>query len=97
MNEHQQHTNPLEYILRCAEQGLVPELFSVNNAKDELKQLRKELEYYKNIVPLAWAKMNNRGDIYDLRLQNNPYETILLPLYANREEFKTLLNKLKNP
>ena len=39
MNEN---ANPLDYILKCAEQGLVPKLFTVQNAKDELKRLREQ-------------------------------------------------------
>lgn len=48
---------------------------------DELDSLEKELESYKNV---AWASVNEKGDLYDLRLQNNPYidQSIILPLYA---------------
>lgn len=33
--------------------------------------------------PAAYAKINDRGDLYDLRLQNNPYndQTKVVPLY----------------
>lgn len=89
MNEH---ANPLDYILRCAEQGLVPKLFNVQNAKDELKKLRNRPEY--DIA--AWARLNQRGDLYDLRICHNPYvdQNIVIPLYFNREEFKEKYGKL---
>lgn len=33
--------------------------------------------------PVAWAKINEKGDLYDLRLQNNPYydQTKIVPLF----------------
>ncbi|NDC96250.1 hypothetical protein EB118_10310 [bacterium] len=59
--------------------------FWINNAKDELKRLRKEIEFYKQSFeqPAAWAKTNDRNDLFDLRLQNNPYvdQTKVVPLY----------------
>jgi len=60
---------------------------------EENKALKSSLE---NIV--GWARVNDRGDLYDLRLQRNPHidETIMLPLYANQEEFKKVAKRLKN-
>ena len=68
--------------------------FWVNNAKDELKKLREKLEelikakdsLFDN--PIAWARINDRGDLYDLRLQNNPYndQTTTVPLYRINNE-----------
>ena len=83
MNEH---SDPLDYILRCTEQGLVPKMFTVQNAKDELKKLRQELASYKIV---AYGKINDRFDLYDLRIQNNPHDdqTKIVPLYSNKEEF----------
>jgi len=48
---------------------------------DELDSIKKELESYKNV---AWATVNEKGDLYDLRLRNNPYidQNSVLPLYA---------------
>lgn len=47
---------------------------------------------------VAFARINSRGDLYDLRLQCNPHidETTMLPLYSNKEEFKRLTESLKN-
>ena len=57
------------------------DVFWVNNAKDELKRLRSKF----TIDPVAWARINNEGDIYDLRLQNNPYidQSKIIPLYRS--------------
>ena len=87
MNEN---SNPLDYILKCSEQGIVPKLFTVQNAKDELKRLRQELESYRNMAPVAWGKINSRGDLYDLRTQDNRYisDDACVPLYSNKAEFK---------
>jgi hypothetical protein len=120
----QENANPLDYILKCAEQGLTPKLFTVQNAKDELKKLREEVDIlrekskewsrevfnsnelavemtndYLDICkkmqelqdsldkPVAWARINNRGDLYDPRLCLNPYINTqeVVPLYAYRK------------
>lgn len=48
-------SNPLDYILKCTEQGLIPKLFTVQNAKDELKTLRLELQDLKELTKeLIW-------------------------------------------
>ena len=94
MNEN---ANPLDYILKCSEQGLVPKLFSVQNAKDELKRLREELRYYNNLQTVAWGKINSHGQLYDLRTIDNPYinDEIVVPLYSNRSEFKDFYSKFR--
>lgn len=59
---------------------------------EENKLLRESL---KNAV--AWARVNERGDLYDLKLQYNPHvdEKIMLPLYSNKEEMKKVVDGLK--
>ena len=47
------HANPLDYILKCSEQGLVPKLFSVQNAKDEVKRLTTQLNIADQKLNLA--------------------------------------------
>jgi hypothetical protein len=86
MNEH---SNPLDYILRCTEQGLVPKLFTVQNAKDELKQLRKQLASFKVV---GYGHINERKDLYCLTLTHNPYldQETIIPLYSNRKEFQSI-------
>lgn len=97
MNEY---ANPLDYILNCTEQGVVPKLFTIQNAKDELQELRNELSSLKASFssPQAWARLNDRGDIYNPSVVYNPYldQNTVLPLYCNMDEFKTLIGQLKN-
>lgn len=89
MNEH---SNPIEFLIDFAWANGA-DRFTVNNAKDELKKLREDntklLEIFKN--PIAYGKINDRLDLYDLRLMNNPHDdqTKVVPLYSNREEFLT--------
>ena len=103
------HSNPLDYVLSCAEQGLVPESFAVQNAKDELKKLKednsrwlsceKELSSLKNSLgfPVAWGRINDRGDLYDLRTSLNPHieEREIVPLYSNKAEFQNFYAKFQ--
>lgn len=88
-------TNPLDYVLHCCEQGLVPATFDLLNAKDELKRLRQQSSNTYSVI--AWARMNKSGDLYDPRFYCNPYvdQKTVLPLYSNKEEFKNLLDELK--
>lgn len=111
--------NPLDSIIDFA-WASGADLFFVNNAKDELRKLREEVEKtqaktkewvqevykanefaveqtneYLSLVdqigqlrssltrPVAYAKTNDSGDLYDLRLQNNPYDNQdkVVPLY----------------
>jgi len=83
MNEY---SDPLDYVLNCAEQGLVPKLFTVQNAKDELKKLRQKLDSFKVV---AYGRINDRLDLYDLNINYNPYlnQETIVPLYSNKEEF----------
>ena len=79
------HSHPLDYILSCCEQGLVPELFAVQNAKDELQRLRSEISLCQKSFekPVAYAHINSTGGLHALRLDNNPYEdqSRIIPLY----------------
>jgi hypothetical protein len=76
----EQHANPIEYLIEFAWANGA-DRFVVNNAKDELKRLKAK--YEKLDQPVAWAKINQYGDLYDLRLQNNPYDDqkTVVPLY----------------
>lgn len=49
----------------------------------ELGDIQKSLAQ-----PVAYAKINERGDLYDLRLQNNPYndQNKIVPLYRINHE-----------
>ena len=44
----------------------------------QMQALKDSLE-----IPVAWARINDRGDLFDLRTQNNPYvdQNTVVPLY----------------
>lgn len=50
---------------------------------DEIDSLQNQLANFKNV---AWVRVNDRGDLYDIRLHKNPYveQATVLPLYVNR-------------
>lgn len=87
MNEH---SNPIEFLIDFAWANGA-DRFIVNNAKDELKKLKEDnaklLDIFK--YPVAYGKVNERLDLYDLRLMNNPHDDQdkVVPLYSNRSEF----------
>lgn len=100
MNEH---SDPIEFLIEFAWANGA-DRFVVNNAKDQLKKLQedsknserwysceKDLHKIREIFnyPVAYGKINDRNDLYDLRLMNNPHEdqTKVVPLYSNKEEF----------
>lgn len=102
MNEH---SNPIEFLIDFAWANGA-DRFVVNNAKDELKILKekaaeserlmnceKDLNKIQEIFnyPVAYGKINERNDLYDLRLGNNPCDNQdkVVPLYSNRQEFLT--------
>jgi uncharacterized protein with ParB-like and HNH nuclease domain len=84
------NATPLDAIIDFAVKSGAS-LFIVNNAKDELKKLREEVDNLRSQLdkPVAWARMNKRGDLYDLRLCLNPYinPQEIVPLYANRKGY----------
>ena len=87
MNEN---ATPLDAIIDFALKSGAS-LFITNNAKDELKKLREEVDNLRSQLdkPVAWARMNKRGDLYDLRLCLNPYinDQEIVPLYAHRKGY----------
>ena len=87
------NSHPLDYIINCCEQGLVPSTFDILNAKDELKRLREQAN---NFQIVAWTRINSKGDLYDPRFYHNPHvdQTTVLPLYSNKKEFQEKYGKL---
>lgn len=63
------------------------------SCEKELTELRQEynklLQIFDN--PVAYGKINDRNDLYALRLGNNPCDdqNKVVPLYSNRQEFLT--------
>ena len=45
---------------------------------EQIQALKDSLE-----SPVAWARINDKGDLFDLRTQNNPYidQNTVVPLY----------------
>lgn len=84
------NANPIETIIDFA-WASGADRFWVNNAKDELKKLRTENEKFQRFFahPVAFGLINDRLDLYDLNVQNNPYndQNKVIPLYSNKEEF----------
>lgn len=80
-----QDSNPIEFLIDFAWANGAA-LFVVNNAKDELKRLKAELEFLKESLdkPVVYAKVTDDGILYDLNRQNNPYsdQTKVIPLYT---------------
>ena len=106
-----QHSDPIEFAIEFAWANGC-DIFTINNAKNELKKLREKTKEWVDEVyranefaveqtnnyleisseiqslkdslsnPVAWAKINDKGDLYDLSLQNNPYYNgKTIPLY----------------
>ena len=91
-------SNPIEFLIEFAWASGADQ-FTVNNAKDELQKMRQQLTDLQNNeshINVAWVKINDRGDLYDPRLQLNPFETEIIPLYANKEELKKFLDNSRS-
>ncbi len=58
--------------------------FAIEQTNEYLK-ISKQMQVLKDSLesPVAWATINDRGDLFDLRLQNNPYidQNTVVPLY----------------
>lgn len=78
--------NPIEYLIGFAEKYGV-DGFIINNARDQLQKLQQQSALPYDLV--GWARVNDRGDLYDPRFCYNPYvpEFMVMPLYANKKEF----------
>jgi hypothetical protein len=95
-----QHSDPIQFLIDFAWSNHA-DLFVVNNAKDQLKKLVQDSEELSVLKtehqkllqvfekPIAYGLMNDKQDLYDLRIMNNPHndQTKVVPLYSNRTEF----------
>ena len=90
MNEH---SDPIEYLISFAEKYGV-DGFIINNARDQLQKLQTQSALPYDLV--GWARVNDRGDLYDTRFCYNPYlpENLIMPLYANKKEYYDKYGKL---
>lgn len=63
------------------------------SCEKELTQLRQAYNKLLDIFnyPVAYGRINDRNDLYDLRLGNNPHndQDKVVPLYSNIQEFLT--------
>lgn len=85
-----QHSNPIDFLIEFA-WASGADKFVVNNAKDELKKLREDSASLSKMLqkPVAYGKINERYDLYDLRICDNPFneDSKVVPLYSNKKEF----------
>ena len=71
--------NPLEYAKSWVKR---PYFYNEQDKKvllDLIEIIESNNSQFDN--PVAFAKINDRGDLFDLRLQANPYIDNLYPLY----------------
>jgi hypothetical protein len=61
-----------------------------NLIQNQIDALKQKIKSYEQSLgePVAWAKINDRGDLYDLRLQNNPYgdQNKVVPLFRIKND-----------
>lgn len=94
--------------LRQEKSDLSKDAFEVNKAsvedsnrwlscESELSKLKEKIKMIFN-KPVAYGLINDRYDIYDLRISNNPYndQNNVVPLYSNKPEFIEWLNDSKS-
>ena len=63
--------------------------FAVEQTNEYL-EISKQMQVLKDSFnsPVAWARTNDLGDLFDLRIQNNPYidQNTVVPLYRKNNE-----------
>lgn len=60
---------------------------NIEDLKKKIEDLNKEIENLKNNYEIAaYARINNRGNLFDLRLFNNPYvdQNTVVPLFRTK-------------
>lgn len=71
------------WIKRPLFNGLKKDLIVLETLISEIESLISVFD-----KPIAWAKINDNGDLYDLRLHYNPYENNLIPLYMRPNDYE---------
>jgi hypothetical protein len=94
--------------LRQAKANMAEDAFKANQScvEDNNRWLSCERELcslkdkIKNIFskPVAYGLINDKYDLYDLRISNNPFndQSNVVPLYSNRPEFIEYINGSKS-
>ena len=74
---YHRYADPIDYVLNRLKDNQTVTKFDILNAIDQWERT-------KNITPVAWAKKSPKGQLYDLRLQQNPYDNpnIIVELYV---------------
>jgi hypothetical protein len=83
------NSNPIDFLIDFAWANGA-DRFVVNNAKDELKKLKAELHC------VAWARINDRGDLFDIRQNKNTYIQNLVPLFIREKDVQQTLSSFNS-
>lgn len=79
-NEYFQHSDPIDFVINFA-WACGCDRFIINNAKDELKNLKRTHADLAN--PVCWAKIDEEGNI--VSTSTNPDSiNYLVPLYIKK-------------
>lgn len=69
--------------------------FAVEQTKEYL-DIYKQMEFLKESLakPVAWARINSKGDLYDLRMCKNSFVANLIPLYVKLEDVEQAMQSM---
>lgn len=69
--------------------------FAVEQTNEYLS-VSKEMESLKESLakPVAWARINSRGDLHDLRICKNPFIPNLIPLYVKSQDVEQIMQSI---
>lgn len=78
MLKNNKYNQPIDHVLNALLNNETVEKFDIINAIDQWNR-------FKNREPVAFAKDNGDGNLYDLRKSYNPYDDIskVVPLFRN--------------
>lgn len=88
------NSDPLETIIDFA-WSAGADRFWVNNAKDELKKIKRETQKQQDFSePVAWANINSSGDLFNFSLVRNPYAKNLIPVYVKIKDVQQAMSSI---